>query len=57
MGSPAGLQEEPSASASHEAQHETFPPVSEGNNDLPWGPVSVPCSAVFVKGACIFPGE
>jgi len=42
---------------SHVAQHETSLLVSEGNSDLPWGPVSVPSSAVFVKGACIFLGN
>ena len=44
---------------SHVAQHETSLLVSEGNSDLLWGPVSVPCvpCAVFVKGACIFLGN
>lgn len=42
---------------SHVAQHETFLLASEGNSDLPWGPVSVASSAMFVKGACIFLGN
>lgn len=42
---------------SHVAQHETSLLVSEGNSDLPWGPVSIPSSTVFVKGACIFLGN
>lgn len=42
---------------SHMARHETSLLLSEGNSDLPWGPLSVPGSAVFVKGACIFSGN